>query len=398
MLADIEGERNGSPLRGRDMLCFSHDWTGDPLSKNHLMRVFARHNRILWINSIGYRTPTLSITDARRVFRKLRAATARLREVESNIFVFSPLAIPAYGNACMRALNRQLLRWQVRAAMRRLSFRSPISWVFNPAAAVVAGALGEAAVIYYCVDEYSAFAGVNSAHLGKLEESLLRKSDAVIVSAESLYESKSKFNPKTVMVRHGVDHDHFVKALDFATCVPEDLRALPRPILGFFGLIADWIDFDLLAAVAHRFSQGSVVLIGKCTTDVSAIARLPNVRLLGQRPYATLPAYCKGFDVALIPFRINRLTLNANPLKVREYLAAGLPVVSTALPEVVALRLCAIAQNHAEFIAAVESALRAPGPALERSELLRSESWTARIDEIAMHLKRFGVIPQLTTA
>src|SRR5438128_711132 len=100
-----------SELRGYDMLCFSHDWTGDPLSKTHVMRVLARSNRILWVNSIGYRTPSLNKADISRVFRKLAAFTERIREVEPNIFVLNPLAIPAYGSAFVRGLNRQLLRW-----------------------------------------------------------------------------------------------------------------------------------------------------------------------------------------------------------------------------------------------------------------------------------------------
>jgi hypothetical protein len=136
------------PLRGRDMLCFSHDWNGDPLSKTHLMRLMARENRVLWVNSIGYRTPTASKADLRRAFWKLAAAASPLREVEPNIFTLNPLAIPAYGNSSVRAFNRGFLRWQVKRAMRRLRFKQVINWVFNPAASVIAGELGEEMVIY----------------------------------------------------------------------------------------------------------------------------------------------------------------------------------------------------------------------------------------------------------
>jgi glycosyltransferase involved in cell wall biosynthesis len=374
------------------MLCFSHDWTGDPLSKTHLMRVLARENRILWINSIGYRTPSLNKADMGRAFRKLAAFSTRLQEVEPNIFVLNPLAIPAYGSPLVRRFNRQFLKWQVKAAMRRLHFRRPINWVFNPAAAVVAGTLNEQAVIYYCVDEYSAFTGVEQAHFEEIEQSLLRRSDAVIVSADELLKTKSPFNPRTVLVRHGVDFEHFRKALDPQTVVPEEVRNLPRPIIGFFGLIADWVDLELFAAAARRYPQGTVVLLGKATTDVSSLESLPNIKLLGRKPYSELPAYCKAFDVALNPFRINRLTLNANPLKVREYLAAGLPVISTAIPEVEALGLCRIARTSEEFLEEIDEALKDPGPSVARSEAVRHESWASRVDDIAAHLERFGVI------
>jgi glycosyltransferase involved in cell wall biosynthesis len=375
-------------LRGRDIICFSHDWTGDPLSKTHLMRLLARHNRVLWVNSIGYRTPGVNKADIGRVWKKLKAARQSLKEVEPNIFVLNPLAVPAYGIKLARAVNRYWLKRQVKKAMRALGFRNPINWVFNPAAAVIAGTLGESLLLYQCVDEYSAFSGVTSQAIADLEDQLLRKSDLVIVSAERLRESKSKINPKTVLVRHGVDFTHFRRALDPATVVPDEIRGLPKPVIGFFGLIADWVDVELMAEVAKRFPTGSLVVLGKATTDTSALQQVPNVHLLGRKPYQDLPAYCKGFDVALNPFRINELTLNANPLKVREYLAAGLPVVATDIPEVAVLGQCRIGRDREHFISEVEEALKRPGPQVEISDRVRAESWEARLDEIDHHLSQ----------
>lgn len=369
-------------LKGRDILCFSHDWSGDPLSKTHLMRLLARENRILWVNSIGYRAPTVSKADLGRIARKFAAAAQPVREVEPNIFVLNPLAIPAYGRPWIRAFNQRLLKFLVQRAMRRLRFRRAINWIFNPAAAVIAGRLGENLLIYHCVDEYTAFSGVGASALGELEEQLLRKSDLVLVSADRLYQSKAHLNPHTHVVRHGVDFDHFRAALEPATQIPAEIANLPRPVLGFFGLVADWVDVDLMAEMARRFNRGSLVVLGKTTTDVSKLAALSNVHLLGRKPYAELPAYAKGFDVALLPFRLNELTLNASPLKVREYLAAGLPVVSTPIPEVEILGQCRIAGDMDAFELAIRDALEDPGPACGRSDAIRSESWAARLVEI----------------
>jgi len=380
-------------LRGRDIVCFSNDWSGDPLSKTHIMRLLARDNRVLWVNSIGYRTPSVtSKADLGRAWNKLRAWQQPIREVEKNIFVFNPMAIPVYGRPAVRAINQRWLKFQVRRAMRKLGFRNVIDWVFNPAAAVVAGTLGEDVLIYHCVDEFSAFSGVAADAILELEEQLLRKSDLVIVSSDLLLQSKQKFNPNTVLVRHGVDHAHFRKALDPHTPVPAEVAHLPHPVVGFFGLIADWVDVELMAQIAQRHPEGSLVVLGKATTDVSMLERLPNVHLLGRKPYEALPGYSKAFDVAINPFRINQLTLNSNPLKVREYLAAGLPVVSTDLPEVAVLGLCRLATDGEQFLREVDAALATPGPQTEISQRIHHESWEARVKEIEGHLAAAGLL------
>lgn len=373
-------------LRGRDIVCFPHDWTGDPLSKTHIMRILARDNRVLWVNSIGLRAPTVSKADFKRSFNKLASATTPVKEVEPNLFVMSPLTLPAYGQPILRAINQRSLRFQIKRAMRKLGFKNPVNYVFLPSAALLAGRLGEDFVIYHCVDEYGAFSDISSETIAKLEEELLKKSDLVIASAELLYQSKVKQNPRTVIVRHGVDYTHFSKALDDETKIPDEIANLPKPVIGFFGLVEDWVDVRLMAKAAEHFSSGSLVVLGKVKTDVSALETLSNVHILGRKPYAELPAYCKGFDVALNPFVINELTLNANPLKVREYLAAGLPVVSTAIPEVEILGQCRIGRDDADFIQEIEEALKDTTTRRERSEAIKSESWEARVEEIRKHI------------
>jgi glycosyltransferase involved in cell wall biosynthesis len=374
-------------LYGRDMICFGHDWSGDPLSKTHIMRILARDNRVLWINSIGYRTPTVSSRDFRRAFNKVKSFTESVREVEKNIFVFNPIAIPAYGLSFVRNLNRKLLRYTIRRAMKKLGFKRPINWIFNPTGSVVAGALGEDLVVYYCVDEFASFSDAGGRSMAEMESALLRRADVVVVSADRLFRSKAPHNQHTILIRHGVDFEHFRKALLPETEVPKEIAHLPHPIIGYFGLMAaDWIDIELLVKVARHFSNGSIVLLGKATMDMSRVTALPNVHLLGRKSFDSLPAYSKGFDAAILPFPISEVTLNANPLKVREYLAAGLPVVSTKIPEVEVIGHAEIADSHDDFIRALEEVLKDPGPKLWRSELMRHESWEGRVDELRQHI------------
>ena len=254
MLLDTNEKRKASPasgnLRGRNIICFSHDWTGDPLSKTHLMRVLSRENRVLWVNAIANRMPTASSQDLSRIFKKLKSFTEPVREVEPNIFVLNPLAVPAYGSKAIVSLNQTSLIRQVKKAMRMLGMHDVVNIVFNPAAGIVAGKLGETSLIYYCVDEYTAFTGSTDG-LKRIEDDLFRRADLVVVSAEKLLESKNHLNSNTHLIRHGTDWDHFRTAIDEHTAVPVEIAQLPRPIIGFHGLLADWVDYELIKKVAR---------------------------------------------------------------------------------------------------------------------------------------------------
>jgi glycosyltransferase involved in cell wall biosynthesis len=396
LIADTETKKvkpTSDVLRGRDILCFSHDWTGDPLSKTHLMRVLSRDNRILWINAIANRMPTTSSKDLSRIYKKLKSFTEPIKEVEPNIFVMNPLAIPAYGSNAIVSFNQKFLISQVKKAMKKLGMSNVINMVFNPAAGMIAGKLGETEQIYYCVDEYTAFTGVTDG-LRVIEEDLFRKSDLVVVSAETLLEKKKDFNKNMFLIRHGVDFKHFRKALDDSLKIPDEIANLPKPIIGFHGLLADWVDFELIKKIADHYKNGSVVLIGKITVDgekkVKILNDIPNIHFLGRKPYEELPNFCKGFDVALNPFVTNELTKHVNPLKVREYLAAGLQVVSSDIQEVRVLKDCLIGENHADFIKKIEFILNNPKSKTAISDGISRESWDAKVDELRVIMATLG--------
>jgi glycosyltransferase involved in cell wall biosynthesis len=274
---------------------------------------------------------------------------------------------------------------------RKLNMQTFQLWTFLPNAVQYVGRLGESLVVYYCTDEWSQFSFLDGQKMAAMERRLCERADLVFATAHSLVESKRAFNPETHLASHGVDHAHFASALSPATQVASDLLALPKPVIGFIGLIQDWIDQDLIAHVAERHPEWSLVLVGKAIVDVSRLARLPNVHLLGRRPYADLPAYCKGFSVGIIPFVLNELTHHVNPIKLREYLSAGLPVVSTPLPEVMHhAEHASIAKEPQEFVAALERAVAEDTPALRRrrSERMRKEAWEHKVAEIGDQVNR----------
>jgi glycosyltransferase involved in cell wall biosynthesis len=267
-------------------------------------------------------------------------------------------------------------------------------WTFLPNVGDYVGSLGESLSVYYCVDEWSLFGYLDKDETVRAERTLLDKVDCVFAINGPLADAKRAMNPHTHVAPHGVDHATFAKALDASTIIPADLAALPRPVIGFYGTLRDWVDLDLIAAIARARPQWSIALIGQALDDVATVRGLPNVHLLGRKPHEQLPAYCKGFDVGLIPYRIDERMTFVNPIKLREYLSAGVPVVSTRVPEVERYKhLAAIADDAPGFIAAIERALATDSPARrrERSAAMAAETWPARVaavsqivDEVAL--------------
>ena len=388
-------------IRGQDIICFANDWDSDPLSKKHIMLRLAEHNRILWVNSIGNRNPTVSVRDFRRVIKKLADFLRGGIQLTENIYVCSPLAIPFHGIAVAQWFNRFWLAFQLRLVCRQIGFHAPITWTFVPSSADVVGHLGEKQIIYQCVDEYSEFSGTDKVAILDMERRLIKKANLVIVSSARLQQAKTNGHGSPYLVTHGVDVAHFRQACDPETAIPPDIAAIPGPVIGFFGLIEDWVDLRLIRFLAQARPGWSFVLIGKLAIDDSPVRDLPNVHLLGHRNYRLLPSYCKAFDVALLPFVINELTLAANPLKLREYLAAGVPVVASAIPEAERLDgLLRIAKTYEEHLQHIDNFLASGVTADQRRRISRSmetESWDSKVEDLSHLVENLGYMPHVQT-
>ncbi len=372
-------------LEGENIVCFAKDWSEDPTSNNHVMRLLARKNNVLWLNSIGLRKPKLSDRgDLRKMAEKLRGFAKGPVQVDERMWVFTPLVVPLPASPWAGAINQQILRYSLRWLRRRLGMDRYQLWTFLPSAVQHLGALDPSLVVYYCTDEFSQFSYLDREKMQAWDTELCRRADVVFTTATPLLEKRKPLNPETHLALHGVDHQHFAQALREDTAVASELSGVGKPILGFFGLIHDWIDLDLIAYVAEQRPSWSIVLIGKPGVDVSRLQRYSNIRLLGRRPYADLPRYCKGFSVGLLPFAINELTRNVNPIKMREYLSAGLPVVSTDLPEVRSQKLCRVAGTREAFLEACEQAITTDSEVerRRRSEAMKKETWEVKVDEI----------------
>jgi glycosyltransferase involved in cell wall biosynthesis len=368
------------------IIAFAKDWHEDPTSNHHVLRELARSRRVVWLNSIATRTPKLSSgRDLGKITRKLREFARGPVNVENDLWVYTPLALPLPHSAAARAINRHILRATIRLLRLRLGITHFQLWTFLPNVGDYVGSLGEDGAVYYCVDEWSLFGYLDREQTIAAERALLAKVDAVFAINEPLAHAKRSINTRTFVSPHGVDHAAFARALDPALAEPADLAAIPHPRLGFYGTLRDWVDFELIAFVARTRPDWHIVLLGQELCDTSAVRGLPNVHLLGQKPHAELPAYCKGFDVGLIPYKIDERMTFVNPLKLREYLSAGLPVVSTPVPEVLRFpELATVAETPATFEAAIAAALgeASPSERVRRSQAMTNETWSARVAQV----------------
>lgn len=382
----------GDTMRGENVIIFSSDdWSsGLKTSKYHLARVLAERNRVLFVNSVGLRAPGASGGDVGRAAGKLISFFKGPERVPEGLHVFSPLICPFLRDRPeVKALNAAVLRGSLRWLQLRLGLHDPVVFAFAPTFNGVVGALREKAIVYYCIDDLRGYDGVDVEWFDREEEVLLGRADAVIASAAGLCEDFESRGYRAHHVPHGVQWGMFRRAVDEDLPLPEDLRSIPEPRLGFYGFLSDeWVDYRLLRRMAAEHPDWHIVLIGRPKAGMDMAARVPefNIHWLGVKPFEELPAYTRHFQVGLVPFCVNRLTRHSNPLKLLEYLSGGLPTVSTDIPEVHRYEdLVHIAGSHEEFIGACETALTEAEPAARdrRSRAARRHSWEERVRTIS---------------
>jgi glycosyltransferase involved in cell wall biosynthesis len=270
-------------------------------------------------------------------------------------------------------------------------FDDAILWFNDPMAVTAfAGQLDEILIVYDCMDELSQFKGAPPALLQR-EFELLEVADVVFCGGRKMRDKRLGINANSHFYGTGVDCRHFGSALSPNLAVDPEIAALKGPVLGYFGVVDERIDYDLLAALADANADWNVVMVGPATkVDPQTFPKRPNLHFLGGRPYAQLPSITKGFSVCLMPFALNEATEYINPTKALEYMAAGRPVVSTALDDVKSNfhTVARIARNHTEFIAMCLREVEAPSRSrVARGLKLASENtWEAIVGKMEKHV------------
>ena len=372
-----------------DFVVFSDDWGRHPSSCQHLVTELARHHRVLWVNTIGMRMPMPDRFTVSRVVDKFRQWTGPLRRITDDFFVYSPPMLPAAGGFTGR-VNSRLVAQRLGRVLRRCGMDRPILLSSVPTAADYLGRLGERAVVYYITDDYRHWPDANAEAIAAQDEQLTGGADLLLPVSLALADRRErKTSAHVEMLPHAVDLDHFAR-VDEPLPEPRDLADIGRPRLCFFGLVYEKVDLCMLARLAEENPDKHLVLLGPVKADTSSLAALPNVHLLGPRPYQRLPNYLKYMDVLLLPYVLDEQIRRSAPLKIRECLAVGRPIVAVDVPDLRRYdKLIHLAGDVDSYLAACRAACQnGHVSAAQMRAAVGKDSWSARAQQVERALDR----------
>lgn len=355
-----------------------------------MMRELSAHTPVLYVNSIGMRVPRLGegAMFFKRVRRKLKSLARGLVRVRDGFAVLSPVSIPGRLGG---AASKWLMAQQVRSAARSMGIRSPLVWVACPPAADVLDALHPGAVVYQRTDRFEAFTGVDKSRITGCDRRLKSRADLTLFCSRSLHEEEGASCRESMFVDHGVDFEMFRRA-GLGRDEPAEFATIDRPRVGFVGGIdAHTFDPDLFVEVARLTPEATFVLVGGCSLP-AGWCTVPNVRMLGQVPYDQVAGYMAANDVLIMPWNRSEWIKACNPVKLKEYLGTGRPVVSTPFDELRNYEgLVRVGTDAATFAAHVRDALREPGDPRPGQARVERETWAAKGRLVRDRLEDLGV-------
>ncbi|PKH06234.1 glycosyltransferase [Moritella sp. Urea-trap-13] len=379
-------------------IVFGEDWGRHPSSTQHLMKCMATQHQVYWVNSIGLRRPRLH--DGKRILEKLK----QLNNAKGNDFnqhdtqlltdaqplgILAPVAIPWPGSHIAYVINRLLLTYQTRALLAKhkhktkdeeIGTKAPrILWLSLPTGRCVISSLEEDLVVYYAGDDFSALNGVDHKQVSVEEMALVKHADVIFAASEII---ASQFpQEKTYLLPHGVDLKHFSSNFERPSNYPDaDL------VVGYYGSITSWLDFELITFLAQSRPDVTFLFIGKIEIADCVIFEYNNIIHLSDMPHEQLIQYAANWQVSLIPFVDNEQIRACNPLKLREYLAIGHPILSTRYPAVTAFTNCIyVADDKYQMLAQLNLTLVLPSQALEQlksrsRKMVKTATWQARCE------------------
>jgi len=312
------------------LVVFGEDWGKHPSSTQHLIKELNNNRKVVWINSIGLRKPRLSWRDFFRVVKKLtnfisvkKNAKQSVENNSTDFVVINPLVIPCANSWLTVKCNQRLLARQLKKCLTTLDIEKPIVWCSLPTAVDYLSILPNSTSIYYCGDDFGSLAGVDHQVVIQKERQLVDSVKYIFTASEALVNKFPK--SKTITIPHGVNYTLFNKKQGKR---PDDLP-LGKSIAGFYGSVSTWLDQELILHAAQTLPDWNFVFIGQIECNIDTLLKVANIHFIGAKCHSELPSYIQHWNVALLPFKDNKQIQMCNPLKLREYLASGTPIVST---------------------------------------------------------------------
>ena len=344
---------------------------------------------VLFVNSIGVGLPGKgSPYVLRRLFRKLRSLSYWLRQDEG-VWVLTPLLLPLWSIGWIRRMNIFLVSSQVRYAMKRAGMSLGVFWAGLPTAGLLRRHIPHRHCVYYVQDDYPSYSSFDHQMFMRVHEDhadMLRAADVVICASIGLAERESAFARRVEYAPQGINPVFLDADLNAPAEAPEALQGIPHPIIGYWGSLEALHDRETVLALAKKHPEWSFVFFGKIMTDVSEVQALPNVYYLGFLPIEDIPRHGRHFDVGFISFKQTDYTMYGGPIKFREYLALGLPVVA---PHIIEVERAyegegLTARSVDEYSARIREALDTDSPERRRHRraLVADETWSASAERV----------------
>lgn len=394
----------------RSLVVFSDDWGRHPSSCQHLIRCLLPDYRVLWVNTIGTRAPGLNLMTLRRVAEKCRQWVRTNTPSDGNrpdtqhnfhphLTVTNPRMWPWFGRAVDRRFNAWLLQRQLTSLIEALP--QPVSALTTlPITADLPGRLPVDRWLYYCVDDFSAWPGLDGSTLRRMDRDMVREAGEIVAVSPYLQRMIGKFGRNSSLLTHGVNLKHWQEAATAGAERPAALAAIPsnRRLAVFWGVVDRRLDTAMLTALSDSF-DGSIVLIGPQQDPDPKILNLPNVVATGPQPFEDLPSIAAHADALIMPYANLPVTQAMQPLKLKEYLATGRPVVVSRLPAVADWLDCLdVADCPAAFCQAICERIRTGLPESQRiaRRRLQQESWEAKAKELQHYLNRPPACDQIS--
>ncbi len=366
-------------------IIFGEDFDRHPHALEHILRPLFGEHQFLWVETMGLRSPKFNLYDLKRAFEKISRmfsgnTPSQKRPPPKNVKVISPFMIPFNQFNLIRFFNR----WSVlREVKKHLPDGiNPISITSVPNSCDYVGAFNESLKVYFCVDEFSLWPGLDYELVKKMENKLLEEVDLIIATSDQLAKTKTKGEEKTEVITHGVEFERFDLG---AKELGENFK------LCYFGLFDERTDQSILSDIVQEFSDLEIHIIGPVVCNIDNLSVLPRIFFHGRVPYDELPLHIREMDAFILPYVRSELTDNINPLKLKEYLATSRPVLATALPEVAKLKqhlsLFNTSKEAIELIKAIRSPNSPHSGELVREYVLGHETWKAKSQRLVTLLQ-----------